>query len=553
MTEFELNKYLLKHFPKEDEYCEWKEFKNLKHSISGNEADDVISYISAISNMQGGDLILGVQDQTLEVVGIQNFHNYTTENLKYKLLQDCTNLSSEGLNITSLETSDSRKIVWIIHIPKHQYRLPVYAHKKAWQRVGDSLVVITESRRQAILHEIEVNEDWTADIIPEASINDLDTEALAKARIEFIKRNPKYSIEIDQWDNVKFLNKAKLTRKGAITRTAMILLGKEEEEHLLGSTVKIRWNLKSIDNQDKDFEVFSIPLILAVDEVYKKIRNLKYRYLRDNTLFPDEVLRYDPFCIREPLHNAIAHQDYSKGARINVVEFEDDHLVFSNYGVFLPKSVENVVLKDTPEEVYRNPFLVEAMKNLDMIETQGGGIRKIFNHQRARFFPMPDFDLSDNKVKVTITGKILDEEFARILVKNPNLSLQDILLLDKVQKRQSLSSGEFQYLRKKGFIEGRKPNIFLSAKVIQPIDNEHLRSQYISNRSFDDEHFKKMIVDYLHQFGVAKRSAIDNLIMPKLSSVLTEKQKRGKVRNLLTALRITGLIRTIGYGKWEHV
>jgi ATP-dependent DNA helicase RecG len=119
MTEFELNKYLLKHFPKEDEYCEWKEFKNLKHSISGNEADDVISYISAISNMQGGDLILGVQDQTLEVVGIQNFHNYTTENLKYKLLQDCTNLSSEGLNITSLETSDSGKIVWIIHIPKH--------------------------------------------------------------------------------------------------------------------------------------------------------------------------------------------------------------------------------------------------------------------------------------------------------------------------------------------------------------------------------------------------------------------------------------------------
>jgi ATP-dependent DNA helicase RecG len=188
--------------------------------------------------------------------------------------------------------------------------------------------------------------------------------------------------------------------------------------------------------------------------------------LRQGTLFPDEVLRYDPFSIREPLNNAIAHQDYTKAARINVVEFEDDHLVFSNYGSFLPKSVENVVLKDTPEEVYRNPFLVEAMKNLDMIETQGGGIRKIFNFQRQRFFPMPDYDLSDSKVKVTITGKILNEEFARILVKNPSLSLEDILLLDKVQKRKKLSDEEYRYLKKLKFIEGRKPNYFLSFVVI---------------------------------------------------------------------------------------
>jgi len=265
------------------------------------------------------------------------------------------------------------------------------------------------------------------------------------------------------------------------------------------------------------------------------------------------VLRYDPFCVREPLHNAIAHQDYTKGAMINVVEFEDDHLVFSNHGEFLPKSVENVVLKDTPEEVYRNPFLVEAMKNLDMIETQGGGIRKIFNHQRARFFPMPDFDLTNNKVKVTITGKILDEEFARILIKNPTLSLFDLLLLDKVQKKHTLTRIDYSYLRKKGFIEGRKPNFFLSAKVIQPINNEQLKSQYLSNRSFDDEHFKKMIVDYIRQFGATKRSAIDNLIIPKLSSILTAQQKKDKVTNLLSALRKDGLIRVIGYGLWTFV
>ena len=110
--------------------------------------------------------------------------------------------------------------------------------------------------------------------------------------------------------------------------------------------------------------------------------------------------------------------------------------MFSNYGSFLPKSVEEVVLNDTPEEVYRNPFLVEAMKNLDMIETQGGGIKKMFNFQKKRFFPLPDFDFEDNKVKVTIIGKILDENFARILIKNSDLKLEEIILLDKVQKKK---------------------------------------------------------------------------------------------------------------------
>jgi ATP-dependent DNA helicase RecG len=52
---------------------------------------------------------------------------------------------------------------------------------------------------------------------------------------------------------------------------------------------------KTLDNQDKDFEIFSIPLLLSIDEVFKKIRNLKYRYLRD---IPDEVLRYEPYTIR---------------------------------------------------------------------------------------------------------------------------------------------------------------------------------------------------------------------------------------------------------------
>ena len=553
MTELELKSFLKENFPKENENCDWKEYKNLKNSINGSEGDDLVSYVSAISNMEGGHIVIGIEDKTFEIVGIQNLHSYNTENIKLTLVKNCTNLSSENLEISEYITSDTKKIVWIVKVPKHSFRLPVYAHKKAWQRIGDSLVRMTNERLDTILNENFNKEDWTKVIIEDATINDLDEEAIKKARKEFIKRNPKYIDEIEKWDNIKFLDKAKLTIQGKITRACFILLGKEEEEHYLDSAVKIRWNLKTLENQDKDFEIFSIPLILSVDEIYKKIRNLKYRYLREGTLFPDEVLRYDPFVIREPLNNAIAHQDYSKKGRINLVEFEDDHLIFTNLGTFLPKTVENVVLKDSPEEFYRNTFLVEAMRNLGMIETQGGGIRKVFNFQKQRFFPMPEYDFSDEKVKVTIVGKVINEEFAKILIKNPEITLEDTLILDKVQKRKKLTDDEFIYLKKKKFIEGRKGSNYISYNVIEPTKNKDLLADYINNRSLDDRHFKELILEFISKSGKAKRKDIDNFIIPKLSSALTDSKKKNKVTNLLSSLRMEGKIKSLPGYFWEKV
>jgi ATP-dependent DNA helicase RecG len=551
MTEKELQNYLKKNYPFENEKCEWKEFKSLKSAVSGRAGDDVISYISAIANMQGGNLVIGIQDQTHIVVGIQEFADYSIDNIKYRTLGNCPNLNPDLFKVQEFITVDTNKKVWVFHIPKHQFRLPVYAHKKTWQRIDDNLVEMTKARLDSILTQVQVNEDWSKVIIQDATIDDLDQDAIRKARVEFKKRNPKYAEEVDNWSDIDFLNKSKLTIKSKITRTALILLGKDESEHYLDSSVKIRWNLKTIDNQDKDFEIFSIPLLLSVDELFKKIRNLKYRYLRDGTLFPDEVLRYEPYTIRESLNNAIAHQDYSKGARINVVEFEDDHLIFSNYGSFLPKSVEDVVLNDTPEEVYRNPFLVEAMKNLDMIETQGGGIRKIFNFQKQRFFPLPDYSFDDNKVKVTITGKILDENFAKIIIKNSNLGLDEIILLDKVQKHKEISETEFRHLKKAKYIEGRRPDIYLSYDIIDSTNDENLQAEYLANRSFDDSHFKEMILECLKKWGKTKRDKIDKLIIPKLSNALSAEKKKNKVTNYLSALRIEGkIVNTPGY-YWE--
>ena len=201
MLELELQQYLLREYPQENARCEWKEFKNLKNSFCGDEKDDVISYVSAIANMEGGFLVIGVHDKTLEIVGTDTY-NYDRQKAILRLTDRCANLSSEGLDIEEFITDDTKKKVWVISIPKHRPKLPVYAHDKAWQRIEDSLVELTSERLNAILEETSPTYDWSAETITEATIDDLDSIALQKAREEYKSVHPRLAEEVDAWSDM---------------------------------------------------------------------------------------------------------------------------------------------------------------------------------------------------------------------------------------------------------------------------------------------------------------------------------------------------------------
>ncbi len=424
--------------------------------------------------------------------------------------------------------------------------MPIAFEGHYYGRDGEELSALNPEEYERIRLQSQA-EDWSSWIVDEASLEDLDPLAIKKARENYLSKFPDKAVEIAEWDHITFLNKAKITIKGKITRAAILLLGREESEHFTNpSEAKIRWVLKDISNNEKDYEIFTIPFLLAVDKLYSKIRNLKYRYLKYGTLFPEEVLQYEPFVIRESLNNCIAHQDYRKGGRINVIQIEDDQLIFTNYGTFIPGSVEKVVMSDAPEEQYRNPFLATAMFNLNMVDTVGGGIKKMFKFQKDRFFPLPDYDFSDGKVKVTVTGKILDKEFAHVLAQNPELSLSEIMMLDKVQKKQPITEEAAKHLKQLKLIEGRKPNYYISSFLVVSTSDESLKAQYIKQRGFDDKHYKDMIVEYLKEYGSASRKNIELLLFSKLPDVLNEKQKKYKIGNLLSSLRRSGIIVNIG-------
>lgn len=535
MTEQELHQYLKTHFPKENEHCEWKAFSNLRSDVSGRAGEDVISYVSAIANMEGGHLVMGVEDKTLEVLGIQQVNDYTPENFPYRILGNCTHLPSEGLKVESFTTSDTHKTVWVLHIPKHAARQPVIAHRKAWQRSGDSLIELTPSRKAAILVEpLHTIDDWSAVVCPAATIQELDETAIAKARQNFRVKNPRLADEMEHWDTNTFLTKTKLLVNGQLTRTAILLLGKPEAVvHLSPLQPQISWVLYNKDKVERDYQHFEPPYILAVDEVYSKIRNLKYRYLKDGTLFPEEIDQYDAKNIKEALSNCIAHMDFTLGGRISVSENEDGYISFTNPGTFLPGSVEEVLKSEEPPSFYRNTLLAKTMESFNMIDSIGSGIKRMYRVQRERYFPMPDYDFSGNKVKLTLTGKVLDMEYARVLARNPELSLDEIILLDKVQKRKELTDAEVRQLKAKNFIEGRKPNFHISVSVAEKTEQ---KADYIKARGFKDDHYKAMILEFIDKYGSATKEEIDKLVLDLLPKVLDEGQRSNKVRNLIYAM-----------------
>ena len=179
-----------------------------------------------------------------------------------------------------------------------------------------------------------------------------------------------------------------------------------------------------------------------------------------------------------------------------------------------------------------------------MIDTIGSGIKRMFRIQRDRNFPMPDYDLDEEGVvRVTIPGRLIDERYTRMLIERKDLTLMDVIALDKVQKGRPVTREERDALREKKLIEGRSPNLYVSASVAAETDT---RADYIRKRSFDRAHFKDMVVAYLQTYHEARWPEIEGLLLDKVSDALNEKQKREFIKSLLKEMRKEGTIVTVG-------
>jgi ATP-dependent DNA helicase RecG len=517
----------LRVLPKENE---WVEFK----SGTATSNDRLGQYISALSNaacifnQPFGYLIFGIEDETHKVIGTTyKFKNAKEGNEDLELLIRRYLIPSIRFQHFTCDFHGHYLEVFKIPAAKGE---PTHFKKIPYIRFNSSL---TDLRN--FPHYVKViynsEEDWSSNIIEKAGLNHLDPNAIAIARKKFKEKKAGTPIldEIDRWDDAAFLDKAKITIGGKITNTAIILLGKPESSHLISPSVaQITWKL---DTEEKAYEHFEIPLFVSINQVLSRIRNVKYKFFPDNQLLSVEVNKYETKVILEALNNCIAHQDYSQHSRIILTE-QINKLIFTNAGGFIEGNAEDYTLGNRTPERYRNRWLANAMVNLNMIDTMGYGIYRMYVEQRKRFFPLPDYTQSTrDKVVLEIYGHSIDENYSKLLIeKKDDLSLTEVILLDKVQKGQAITDDAAKLLKKKALIEGRRPNFYISAELAG-ITNQ--KASYTRNKGLNKEFYKELIIQHIQNHKSASRNEIDALLFDKLPDFMSEKQRKTKIHNII--------------------
>lgn len=534
----------LDHFRRLPTETEWLEFKEATNSF---ETDRLGRYVSALANeanLHGRDagwLIFGVKDKVDLATGsrpvVGSFYGATAANFNdlklqiYSQTSPCVGLS-DPVEVDHPECArGSRVLLW--RIPAAPPGMPVAWKGHYYGRAGESLVALPLNKQDALRAQ-SVLSDWSAALATD-DWGLLDPVAIELAQNLYKRRHATHSQVLSSLGHKsvqEWLHGLRLAVDGKLTRAALVLLGKPEAAvYLDGPTPRLTWVLTDHRVEIQTHQHFDLPLVVAIDQLVAKLRIIEVSLLPPRQTAPLNLPNYDDWVIREALHNCIAHQDYAQGGRVRVTE-SPDSLTFFNLGSFLPGTVERVLSSRQPEQRYRNACLANAMVQLDLIETLNSGLPKMFRLQRERFFPLPDFEFgqSPDSVSVRIYGKPLDEKYVHALMSATDLSLEEAILLDRVQKGQPLATEQAKRLRAKGLVGGRGAKIFISAQVAVATGQE---VSYINTKGLDPKYYKARVLALL-ALGPQSRAKINDLLLSQLpSSIQGEGRRREYVKNLL--------------------
>lgn len=512
----------------ESEVIEFKDRKTLSK-------DEVGKYFSALSNeanlnfTENAWLIFGIKDNGelansnyLDTIDSQN------ELKRYIGEQTSGNLSFIGIYERRI---DGRRVV-LLEIPPAVNGSPTSFKGFAYERRGESLAPLSDFKRIRIMGESAP--DWSARLIRDATMDDIDPDALRLAREKFMEDRPSLAEECRSWSDETFLDKMELRTNGIMTNATLLLLGKHDAvQKMDGRPAGMRWILRGRDNEVMASEVYGLPYLCSVERMSKKIRNLKYSAFLGDDLTKTNLDTYDENLLREALYNCICHQDYTKTEFITLTEFDNDRLVFDNVGDFLPGNVDNVLKANRPTGFYRNKLLSDAMRRMCLVEVSGGGIIMMCRCQMKRLFPLPDYDVSGGRVTVTVVGRVTNEAYASILRRRKDVTLADVVILDAIVKGNQVSEEDTLRLRAEGLLSNRGGRLHL-------VDPRFEEREDTGRSGSDDA--KSEILSFISAAGPSDKKSILNYLKAGIFSELSEDNAYYRTSNALDALRKKGVI-----------
>lgn len=514
----------------EDEHLEFKEAKN-QYS-----ADKLIRYCSALANEGGGKMILGVTDRKpRRVVGTGAFDDLNS--VKARLVDKL------GLRIeaTVVDHPDGRVLVF--EVPSRPVGMPIACDGAYLMRAGEDLVAMTADRLKNIFDEAVP--DYSAEICPGATLDDLDPAAIETLRTMWARKSGNealHNLNVEQ-----LLTDAELLVDGGVTYAALVLLGTHRAlgRYLAQAEVIFEYRSSEASTPFQQRREFREGFFLFDEELWRAIdaRNEVYQY--EEGLFVGDVPTFDRRVVREGLLNAVSHRDYRRGGSTFVRQFPGK-LEIQSPGGFVPGiTAENILWKQAP----RNRRIAEVFAKCGLVERSGQGARLMFERSIMEGKSRPDFSRTDDhEVFLTLHGEVQDERFLQFFQKVgqetlSTFSTQDFVVVDLIHREQPVPpdlQDRLPRLHELGVIEsqGRGSNrtYFLSRRLYTALGK---KGAYTRRRGLDKETNKALLLRHI-EYSRDEGARFEELsqVLPSLS--------RDQIQGLMKELKGEGRIRVVG-------
>lgn len=520
----------------EDNHLEFKEAKD------GFHFEKLVEYCVALANEGGGKLILGITDKRpRRVVGSQAFRDLErtqaglTERLRLRIDVEC------------IKHPDGRVLVF--HVPSRPIGMPVHYNGKYLMRSGESLVPMTPDQLKRIFDES--GPDFSAEVVPKASIDDLNDAAIDDFRRRWAQKSKNPAIR--RLSREELLRDAELLVDGRLTYAALILLGTRAAigRYLSHAEVIFEYRSSEAAGPAQQREEYREGFFSFYEDLWGKInlRNDKQHF--QDGLFIWDVPTFNETAVREAILNAVSHRDYRHAGSIFVRQFSRRLEIVSPGGFPPGITAENILDRQQP----RNRRIADVFGKCGLVERAGQGADRMFESCIREGKPLPDFTGTDAyQVSLTLHGQVQDPAFLRFLEKVgrdrlASFSTKDFLVLDLVHREEPIPEALAPALRRlsqMGVVEtvgrGRGTRYLLARGFYAAIKQ---KGGYTRRKGLDRETNKALLLKHVQS------SSPEGCAMVELQQVVPT-VSRAFVKRLMDELRREGKVRLEGRRRWSR-
>lgn len=378
------------------------ESKNIEYKVVvPDKSEKYMKTVVAFANTQGGRLVIGIDDKTRKVVGVDNDSLFQTMDALTNAISD----SCEPQIIPDIEpqTVDGKTVI-VITVEAGKNR-PYYIKSKGKEKgtyirvAGTSRLAYSEKISELEMEGARIS--WDELTCVGYKVTEEATQVLCKDIEAFRKKAglSEYNVRKEQLFNWKIL---KNKDGNILASNAYVLLTSDYFPFSKTQCAVFKGTDRTVFLDKREY----------TGPIYKQIESAVDFVLRNIRLGAtiDGLVRRESYelpleAIREMIINAHCHRNLLDESCIQVAIYDDRLEVTSPGGLYNGLTYEEVM---SGHSKIRNKLIANIFSQMGLVEAWGSGIRRIMGAAREYGLPVPTVEVFDDMFRVNLFRNMQD-------------------------------------------------------------------------------------------------------------------------------------------------